>query len=87
MPEERVVLEKVRMVVDRALEDPEFEQRLSEDPWGTAETVGLSREEAVTALGLEPESSDRDIGEVLRDRVTQTNWGRGLPDEILDRIP
>jgi hypothetical protein len=87
MASEEEVLSKVREVTERALEDTEFEARLAEDPWGVAATYGFTREDAATALGLEPSAPDAEVAEALKKRVARTDWGRELPDEVLDTIP
>jgi hypothetical protein len=87
MASEDEVLGKVRKVTELALEDTEFEARLAEDPWGVAATYGFTREDAATALGLDPSAPDAEVAEALRERVARTDWGRELPDVVLDSIP
>lgn len=87
MASEDEVLERIRKVTERALEDAVFEAQLAEDPWGVAAGYDVTREDTATALGLEPSAPDTEVAEALRERVARTDWGGKLPDEVLDSIP
>jgi hypothetical protein len=85
--EEGEVLAKVEELLARASADSDFEAQLARDPWGTAETEGITRADTAAALSLPADATDDEVAEALRARVAQTDWGRKLPDEILDEVP
>lgn len=84
--QESEVLDHVRRLLERAADDPDFEERLVADPWGTAEAEGLSRTATVTALDLARDSSDEQVAEALKERVSRSSWAADLGD-IPDVVP
>lgn len=85
--EEGEVLAKVEELLARASADSDFEARLARDPWGTAETEGLTRGDTAAALSLPADATDDEVAAALRVHVARTDWGRQLPDELLDEVP
>ena len=67
-------------LVDRASRDPEFLQRLQQDPYGTAqeEGVDVSHDELQKLLGLE-NASQEEVAEALQARLSFASKGDPAP--------
>jgi len=67
-------------LVDRASRDPEFLQRLQQDPYGTAEAEGVavSHDELQKLLGLE-NASQEEVAEALQARLSFASKGDPAP--------
>lgn len=66
----------MQALIDRVAADPDFAQRLSQDPWGATRAEGyeLSEVELRQALGV---GGDEDLAQALQARLSHSCGGQG----------